>query len=62
MLTDAQSGTPVAINYQTSTSLITNRAARITGVRLTIPAGTRLPQRIRAYVIVDAFPVAQTVL
>ena len=62
LLTDARSGAPVAINYQTSTSLITNRMGRITEVRLAIPAGTRLPQRIRAYVIVDAFPVGQTAL
>jgi hypothetical protein len=31
-------------------------------VRLTIPAGTVLPARLRAYVIVDAFPISSLML
>ena len=27
------------------------------GARLTLPAGTQLPARLRAYVIADAFPL-----
>jgi hypothetical protein len=62
LLTDARSGTPVAVNYQTNTSPLTDSAGRITGVRLSIPAATPLPARIRAYVIVDGFPLGETVL
>ena len=29
---------------------------------MTIPAGTQLPERIRAYVIVDGFPLSHTFL
>jgi outer membrane protein assembly factor BamB len=62
LLTDARSGVPVALDYRTVTALQENADRRITGVRLTIPRGTRLPRRIRAYVIVDAFPVGQSLL
>jgi hypothetical protein len=37
---------------------VTDRAGAITGVRLTSPRGTALPPNLRAYVIVDAFPIA----
>ena len=52
----------VSVNYQTDTSVVGDPEGRITGVRLTIPAGTQLPARIRAYVIVDGFPLSQMVL
>ncbi|HWE32236.1 MAG TPA: PQQ-binding-like beta-propeller repeat protein [Solirubrobacteraceae bacterium] len=60
LLSDAATGAPVALDYQADTTSRTD-ARRITGVRLTIPAGTRLPARLRAYVIVDAFPIAHAV-
>jgi hypothetical protein len=60
LLTDAASGTPVAIDARAHTSLTTNTARGITGVHLNIPRGTQLPSHVRAYVIVDAFPIRQT--
>ncbi len=62
LLTDARTGDPVSVDYQTDASVVSDPEGRITGVRLTIPAGTQLPARIRAYVIVDGFPLSQTVL
>jgi outer membrane protein assembly factor BamB len=60
LLTDAVSGAPVALDYQADTTVRTDGARKITSVRLTIPAGTRLPAKLRAYVIVDAFPIAHS--
>ena len=62
LLTDARSDAPVALDYRTDTSLRTDAAGRITGVALEIPPATRLPRRVRAYVIVDSFPVGQSLL
>jgi outer membrane protein assembly factor BamB len=62
LLTDAASGAPIPIDYRSDASLTVDRAGKITGVRLTIPRGTGLPPRVRAYVILDAFPVTDTVL
>ena len=62
LLTDARSWRSGVLNYQTDTSVVSSLEGRITGVRMTIPAGTQLPARIRAYVIVDGFPLSQTVL
>ncbi|MGA2013705.1 MAG: PQQ-binding-like beta-propeller repeat protein, partial [Solirubrobacteraceae bacterium] len=49
---------PVALDYRRDSTEVTDRAGAITGVRLTIPRGTALPPNLRAYVIVDAFPIA----
>jgi outer membrane protein assembly factor BamB len=57
LLTDATSGRPLAINYRAQTTVSRAGAGGIAGVSLTIARGTVLPARIRAYVIVDAFPV-----
>lgn len=62
LLTDASSDAPVTIDYQANTSLSTNARHQINGVGVNIPSGTRLPRVVRAYVIVDSFPVSQTVL
>ncbi len=62
LLTNAVTGTPVGIDYRMETSLSTDRRGRIVAVHLRLPAGTDLPRRIRAYVIVDAFPVGARVL
>jgi outer membrane protein assembly factor BamB len=59
LLTDASTGTPVPIDYRHETSLQTDRAGRIVGVDVTIAPGTALPARIRATVLLDAFPLAQ---
>lgn len=60
LLADAATGAPVALDYRPNTTLTINRRDQITRVRLAIPAGTTLPARIRAYVILDAFPIGQT--
>jgi hypothetical protein len=62
LLTDAATDAPVALDYQADTRFRTSGSGAIAGVGLTIPPGTRLPRRIRAYVIVDAFPIGQTLL
>ncbi len=62
LLTDAASGTPVAIDYHSQSSLVRGSGGTIAGVHVTIPAGTSLPARVRAYMIVDAFPLASRLL
>ena len=58
LLTDATTATPVSLDYHADTTLTLDAHGRIAAVHLTIPAGTALPARIRAYAIVDAFPLA----
>lgn len=60
LVTDASSLAPVALDYRALSHESVDRFGRITGVRLTLPAGTALPSRLRAYVIVDGFPLATT--
>ncbi len=62
LLTNAQTGAPVETDYRAQTSFSTTGRDRIAGVHLTLPAGTVLPRRVRAYVIVDAFPLGARVL
>lgn len=61
LLTDARTGSPVGLDYHSLIHLIV-AGHRISGARLTLPAGIRLPARIRAYVMVDAFPVGARVV
>jgi outer membrane protein assembly factor BamB len=51
LLTDAGSNEPVAFDYAAATRVQGNR------ITLTIPAGTQLPERVRAWVIGDVFPL-----
>ncbi len=60
LLTNASTNTPVAVDYRPETSVRTDAAGDINGVHLTLPAGTRLPHDVRAYVILDAFPISRT--
>jgi hypothetical protein len=60
LLTNAATDTPVAVDYRPETSVSTDAAGDINGVHLTLPADTRLPGDVRAYVIVDAFPIGRT--
>ena len=62
LLTDAGTGTPVDLDYHRLTTLTLDAHGRIAGVHLTIPAATALPARIRAYAIIDAFPLAARTL
>jgi hypothetical protein len=58
LLTDADSGAVVSLDYRKAVSLKLSGGS-IREVRLSIPAGTDLPGRIKAYVITDAFPLAE---
>jgi outer membrane protein assembly factor BamB len=59
LLTDAATGSPVSLDYRTLTSV---SKVRLNRVVLTLPPKTVLPARLRAYVMVDAFPVASRAL
>ena len=61
LLSSATGLEPVSLDYKADTR-VSVAGGRITGVRVTLPAGTTMPSRVRAYVIVDAFPVASGVL
>jgi outer membrane protein assembly factor BamB len=58
LLTDAANGSPVSIDYKAETSVRAGARGNLDQVRLTIPKSTRLPGRIRAYVMTDSFPLA----
>ncbi len=51
------SGQPLGIDYTAQTTF-TSSAGNVTGVRLTIPRGTTMPQHLSAYVMADVFPMA----
>jgi hypothetical protein len=48
----------VSLDYRILTRPVTDGRGNMREIHLTIPAGTALPQRIRAYVIADVFPLA----
>jgi hypothetical protein len=52
------SGQPLGIDYTAQTTFV-DRAGNITGVRLTIPKGTPMPNHLKAYVMADVYPLAQ---
>jgi hypothetical protein len=58
LLTDAATGDPVALDYRALTEQVLDAEGNIAAARLRIPAATALPDRVRAYVIVDVFPLA----
>jgi hypothetical protein len=58
LLTDAATGDVVAMNYRRNTSKRADGRGNLAEVRLSIPAGVDVPDRVRAYVITDVFPVA----
>jgi hypothetical protein len=58
LLTDADSGAVVSLDYRKAIALRLRRGA-ISEVRLNIPAGTALPARIKAFVITDVFALAE---
>ncbi len=62
LVTDAASGVPVSLDLRANTSVVRDARGRIARVRLDLPAGTALPRRVRVYVIVDAFPLAERTL
>jgi outer membrane protein assembly factor BamB len=55
-------GEVVPIDYRSATSPLTDAKGDLRGIRLTIPAGTQLPSSVRAYAILDVFPVGSRAL
>ncbi|MFL5839254.1 MAG: hypothetical protein ACJ77Z_02245, partial [Thermoleophilaceae bacterium] len=53
LLTDAATGTPLALDYAASTSVTSDGNQ----IRLKIPAGTTMPETVRAWAIADVFPL-----
>jgi hypothetical protein len=58
VLTDAAGGEPVSLDYRRQTASVRGPRGALLGAHLTIPAGTELPERVRAYVVTDVFPLA----
>ena len=58
LLTDARTGLPVSVDYRKESDLGRRPERRPGEARVRIPAGTRVPPRVRAHVIADAFPLA----
>ena len=61
LLTDADTGAPVDLDLASLTTVAADPDGRVTGVSLRLPAGTKLPGRVAAQVLVDLAPVARTV-
>lgn len=53
LLTDAATGTPLALDYAASTSVTSDGNQ----IKLKIPAGTTMPETVRAWAIADVFPL-----
>jgi hypothetical protein len=49
-------GRPLGLDYTDQRTSI-DRAGNISGVVLTLPAGTRVPPHARVYVLADVFPL-----
>ncbi|HKP91839.1 MAG TPA: PQQ-binding-like beta-propeller repeat protein [Thermoleophilaceae bacterium] len=62
LLVDPATGEPIVLDYRKQTASLRDGRGNLVGARLTIPAGTTLPQRVRAYAITDVFPLASRVL
>ena len=62
LLTDAQSGDVVPISYRKNTTVTKDARGNIASVKLSIPAGTTMPESVRAYVVADAYPLLVRVL
>ena len=61
VLTAADTGAPVGINYTAELKTVQDAHGNIAGADLTIPKGTSLPAHVRAYVVADVFPLGQSV-
>lgn len=62
LLVDARTGAPVSLDYRALTNQETDDRGRVVGAQLRVPAGTKLPERVNAYTIVDVFPLGKTTL
>jgi outer membrane protein assembly factor BamB len=55
-------GEVVPLDYRHATSHMTDSRGDLRAIQLTIPAGTQLPRPVRAYAILDVFPLGSRVL
>ncbi len=58
LLTDARTGAPVPLDFRRAARSIADARGDLREVRLTIPRDARLPARLKAYVMTDAFALA----
>ena len=61
LLTDP-AGEVVPLNSRDETTAGTDARGNLRTIQLAIPAGTTLPSRLRAYLILDVFPLGSRVL
>lgn len=62
LLVDADSLEAVYLDYRVQTSCDVDAAGNVSKIRLTIPSATEMPQRLKAYVILDVFPLCSRFL
>lgn len=62
LLTDADSGTPVAVDYRKASTRTRDRHGNATGVRVVLPAGTAVPARVKAWILADVFPLGTRIV
>jgi outer membrane protein assembly factor BamB len=55
-------GEVVPLDYRSATSAVTDSRGNLRAIQLTIPAGTSLPSPLRAYAILDVFPLGSRIL
>jgi hypothetical protein len=55
-------GEVIPLDYRNATSPMTDARGNLRAIQLTIPAGTQLPSPVRAYAILDVFPLGSRVL
>jgi outer membrane protein assembly factor BamB len=58
----APDGQVVPLDYRGATSPVTDSRGNLRGIQLNIPVGTQLPSRVRAYAILDVFPLGSRAL
>jgi hypothetical protein len=59
LLVDRGSGEPLAMDYNHNLKAVVDKNKDLRGVELRLPPEIRLPVGLRAYVLVDVFPLAQ---
>jgi hypothetical protein len=62
VLADAGTLQPVAFDQVKATSVATDARGDLRSVTVRLPSRTKLPRRVRAYVMADAFPLAALTL
>jgi outer membrane protein assembly factor BamB len=60
LLVDADTGRPVSLDYRLLLKPESDSQGSLASITLTIPAGTKLPAHLRAYLILDVYPLASS--